>query len=220
MKKQVKKIFLISLEIIILLLLTKLTLKFFNFELNSTISISEFINFGLRDIYVIFDSGEKGLDFMKLLTIISVYVFIELNLITYTAYLSEGFKEIVRYHSKNKFDYVIKILKISQKWIIKSILYWCFTILIAILIFKKVNIINLNDIITLIIFLILNYISNSFIILISKDSVTTVISYISKIYIFIAFLNKEIYIFLVILLFGIVYFNINRKIGEKLWKLQ
>ena len=66
-------------------------------------------------------------------------------------------KEIVKYHSKNKLEYIKNLIIISQKAILVSLLYWIYGLLICIFIFNKVFINNINDIFILIGFILLNY---------------------------------------------------------------
>ena len=159
------------------------------------------------------------MNFVRILTIISMYLVVEINIINYSCYLSEGMKEIVRYHSKSKFDYLVKLLKVSQKYILQSICYWIVMLLFAIFIINKVEVVSINDIIILVWFLFINYVFTSFIILVSNIPLTTIILFVSKLFIYNIFLGKEYYLLILILLILIIYLNITRKIGEKLWKL-
>ena len=94
-------------------------------------------------------------------------------------------------------------------------------ILISFIVFilNKVQIVNFNDIVILIWFLLINYVFTSFIILVSNIPLTTIILFVSKLFIYNIFLGKEYYLLIIIVLILIIYLNITRKIGEKLWKL-
>ena len=188
-------------------------------EEGNKVSLSYFIDNILKSIYFISDNGEKTMNFVRILTIISMYLVVEINIINYSCYLSEGMKEIVRYHSKSKFDYLVKLLKVSQKYILQSICYWIVMLLFAIFIINKVEVVSINDIIILVWFLFINYVFTSFIILVSNIPLTTIILFVSKLFIYNIFLGKEYYLLILILLILIIYLNITRKIGEKLWKL-
>ena len=188
-------------------------------EEGNKVSLSYFIDNILKSIYFISDDGEKAMNFVRILTIISMYLVVEINIINYSCYLSEGMKEIVRYHSKSKFDYLVKVLKISQKYVLKNIIYWMILISFIVFILNKVQIVNFNDIVILVWFLLINYIFTSFIILVSNIPLTTIILFVSKLFIYNIFLGKEYYLIILILLILIIYLNITRKIGEKLWKL-
>ena len=84
---------------------------------------------------------------------------------------------------------------------------------------NKVQIANFNDIVILVWFLVINYVFTSFIILVSNIPLTTIILFVSKLFIYNIFLGKEYYLLIIIALILLVYLNITRKIGEKLWKL-
>lgn len=92
-------------------------------------------------------------------------------------------------------------------------------LLFAIFIINKVEVVSINDIIMIVWFLLINYIFTSFIILISNIPLTTIILFVSKLFIYNIFLGKEYYLLIIIVLILIIYLNITRKIGEKLWKL-
>ena len=188
-------------------------------EEGNKVSISYFIDNILKSIYFISDNGEKTMNFVRILTIISMYLVVEINIINYSCYLSEGMKEIVRYHSKSKFDYLVKVLKISQKYVLKNIIYWMILISFIVFILNKVQIANFNDIVILVWFLVINYVFTSFIILVSNIPLTIIILFVSKLFIYNIFLGKEYYLLMIMGLILIIYLNITRKIGEKLWKL-
>ena len=114
-------------------------------------------------------------------------------------------KEIVRYHSKSKFDYLVKVLKISQKYVLKNIIYWIILISFIVFILNKVQIANFNDIVILVWFLVINYVFTSFIILVSNIPLTTIILFVSKLFIYNIFLGKEYYLLILILLILIIY---------------
>lgn len=92
-------------------------------------------------------------------------------------------------------------------------------LLFAIFVINKVEVVSINDIIMLIWFLVINYVFTSFIILVSNIPLTTIILFVSKLFIYNIFLGKEYYLLIIIALILLVYLNITRKIGEKLWKL-
>ena len=93
-------------------------------------------------------------------------------------------------------------------------------LLFAICIINKVEVVSVNDIIILVWFLVINYIFTSFIILVSNIPLTTIILFVSKLFIYNIFLGKEYYLLMIMGLILLIYLNINREIGEKLWRLE
>ena len=219
MTRNIKKNIIFILNLLIICLFANIVIRIMGLEEGNKVSISYFIDNILKSIYFISDDGEKAMNFVRILTIISMYLVIEINIINYSCYLSEGMKEIVKYHSKSKFDYLVKVLKISQKYILQSICCWIVMLLFAIFIINKVEVVSINDIIMLVWFLFINYVFTSFIILVSNIPLTTIILFVSKLFIYNIFLGKEYYLLIIIVLILLVYLNITRKIGEKLWKL-
>ena len=219
MTRNIKKNIIFISNLLIICLFANIVIRIMGLEEGNKVSISYFIDNILKSIYFISDNGEKTMNFVRILTIISMYLVVEINIINYSCYLSEGMKEIVRYHSKSKFDYLVKVLKVSQKNILKSICCWIVMLLFAIFIINKVEVVSINDIIMIVWFLLINYIFTSFIILISNIPLTTIILFVSKLFIYNIFLGKEYYLLIIIALILIIYLNITRKIGEKLWKL-
>ena len=219
MTRNIKKNIILILNLLIICLFANIVIRTIGLEEGNKVSLSYFIDNILKSIYFISDNGEKTMNFVRILTIISMYLVVEINIINYSCYLSEGMKEIVRYHSKSKFDYLVKVLKISQKYVLKNIIYWMILISFIVFILNKVQIANFNDIVILVWFLVINYVFTSFIILVSNIPLTTIILFVSKLFIYNIFLGKEYYLLIIILLILIIYLNITRKIGEKLWKL-
>ena len=219
MTRNIKKNIILILNLLIICLFANIVIRTIGLEEGNKVSLSYFIDNILKSIYFISDDGEKAMNFVRILTIISMYLVVEINIINYSCYLSEGMKEIVRYHSKSKFDYLVKVLKISQKYVLKNIIYWIISISFIVFVLNKVQIVNFDDIVILVWFLLINYIFTSFIILVSNIPLTTIILFVSKLFIYNIFLGKEYYLLIIIALILLVYLNITRKIGEKLWKL-
>ena len=219
MTRNIKKNIILIFNLLIICLFANIVIRIMGLEEGNKVSLSYFIDNILKSIYFISDDGEKAMNFVRILTIISMYLVVEINIINYTCYLSDGMKEIVRYHSKSKFDYLVKVLKISQKYILQSICCWIVMLLFAIFIINKVEVVSINDIIMIVWFLLINYVFTSFIILVSNIPLTTIILFVSKLFIYNIFLGKEYYLLIIIALILLVYLNITRKIGEKLWKL-
>ncbi len=219
MTRNIKKNIILILNLLIICLFANIVTRIMGLEEGNKVSLSYFIDNILKSIYFISDDGEKAMNFVRILTIISMYLVVEINIINYSCYLSEGMKEIVRYHSKSKFDYLVKVLKISQKYVLKNIIYWMILISFIVFILNKVQIANFNDIFIFVWFLVINYVFTSFIILVSNIPLTTIILFVSKLFIYNIFLGKEYYLLIIIALILLVYLNITRKIGEKLWKL-
>ena len=218
MKKQIIKIFLICLNIYLIYFITNIVIYTFGIEKENKINVSYFIT-NIKTLGMILEDGEIQINLIKIIGVISMYLVVEINVINYICYLSEGMKEIVRYHSKSKLDYLVKVLKISQKYILQSICCWIIMLLFAIFVINKVEVVSINDIIMIVWFLLINYVFTSFIILVSNIPLTTIILFVSKLFIYNIFLGKEYYLLILILLILIIYLNITRKIGEKLWKL-
>ena len=218
MKKQIIKIFLICLNIYLIYFITNIVIYTFGIEKENKINVSYFIT-NIKTLGMILEDGEIQINLIKIIGVISMYLVVEINVINYICYLSEGMKEIVRYHSKSKLDYLVKVLKISQKYILQSICCWIIMLLFAIFVINKVEVVSINDIIMLVWFLFINYVFTSFIILVSNIPLTTIILFVSKLFIYNIFLGKEYYLLIIIALILIIYLNITRKIGEKLWKL-
>lgn len=218
MKKQIIKVFLICLHIYLIYFITNIVIYTFGIEKENKVNVSYFIN-NIKTLFMILENGEIEINLLKIIGVISMYLVIEINIINYICYLSDGMKEIIRYHSKSKFDYLVKVLKVSQKYILQSICCWIVMLLFAIFIINKVEVVSINDIIMIVWFVLINYIFTSFIILVSDIPLTTIILFVSKLFIYNIFLGKEYYLLILILLILIIYLNITRKIGEKLWKL-
>ena len=219
MTRNIKKNIIFILNLLIICLFANIVIRIMGLEEGNKVSLSYFIDNILKSIYFISDDGEKAMNFVRILTIISMYLVIEINIINYSCYLSEGMKEIVRYHSKSKFDYLVKVLKISQKYVLKNIIYWIILISFIVFILNKVQIVNFNDIVIFVWFLVINYVFTAFIILVSNIPLTTIILFVYKLFIYNIFLGKEYYLLIIIALILLMYLNITRKIGEKLWKL-
>ena len=219
MKKNLIKIFLICLNIYLIYFITNIVIYTFGIEKGSKVNVSYFIT-NIKTLFMILENGETEINLIKIIAVLSMYLVVEINVINYICYLSEGMKEIVRYHSKSKFDYLVKVLKVSQKYILQSICCWIIMLLFAICIINKVEVVSVNDIIILVWFLVINYIFTSFIILVSNIPLTTIILFVSKLFIYNIFLGKEYYLLMIMGLILLIYLNINREIGEKLWKLE
>lgn len=220
MTRNIKKNIILILNLLIICLFANIVIRIMGLEEGNKVSLSYFIDNILKSIYFISDDGEKTMNFVRILTIISMYLVIEINIINYSCYLSEGMKEIVRYHSKSKFDYLVKVLKISQKYILQSVCCWIIMLLFAIFIINKVEVVSVNDITMIVWFLVINYVFTSFIILVSNIPLTTIILFVSKLFIYNIFLGKEYYLIMIMGLILLIYLNINREIGEKLWRLE
>ena len=220
MSRNIKKNIILILNLLIICLFANIVIRTMGLEEGNKVSLSYFIDNILKSIYFISDDGEKAMNFVRILTIISMYLVIEINIINYSCHLSEGMKEIVRYHSKSKFDYLVKVLKISQKYILQNIIYWMILISFIVFILNKVQIANFNDITMIVWFLVINYVFTSFIILVSNIPLTTIILFVSKLFIYNIFLGKEYYLLMIMGLILLIYLNINREIGEKLWRLE
>ena len=219
MTRNIKKNIILILNLLIICLFANIVIRTIGLEEGNKVSLSYFIINNIKTLFMILENGETEINLIKIIGVVSMYLVVEINVINYICYLSEGMKEIVKYHSKSKFDYLVKVLKISQKYVLKNIIYWIILISFIVFILNKVQIANFNDIVILVWFLLINYVFTSFIILVSNIPLTTIILFVSKLFIYNIFLGKEYYLLIIIALILLVYLNITRKIGEKLWKL-
>ena len=193
--KKIRKIIFILFKLCILSLLINSMLLFIS---ESKVTLSDFINQGFKSVYIINNNGENEFIFIKIVTLLAIYLVIDMNLIYHVSYLSSGMKEIVKYHSKNKLEYIKNLIIISQKAIFIN---------------------NINDIFILIGFILLNYFVAIFIVIFGYNSLIVILMFVSKYFIFSVFLGKEdilIYI-MIIVIFG--YFLNNRKVRNILWRL-
>ncbi len=214
--KKIRKIIFILFKLCILSLLINSMLLFIS---ESKVPLSDFINQGFKSVYIINNNGENEFIFIKIVTLLAIYLVMDMNLIYHVSYLSSGMKEIVKYHSKNKLEYIKNLIIISQKAILVSLLYWIYGLLICIFIFNKVFINNINDIFILIGFILLNYFVAIFIVIFGYNSLIVILMFVSKYFIFSVFLGKEdilIYIMIIVIL---GYFLNNRKVRNILWRL-
>ena len=198
--KKIRKIIFILFKLCILSLLINSMLLFIS---ESKVPLSDFINQGFKSVYIINNNGENEFIFIKIVTLLAIYLVMDMNLIYHVSYLSSGMKEIVKYHSKNKLEYIKHLIIISQKAILVSLLYWIYGLLIFILIG----------------FILLNYFVAIFIVIFGYNSLIVILMFVSKYFIFSVFLGKEdilIYI-MIIVIFG--YFLNNRKVRNILWRL-
>ena len=140
MKKNLIKIFLICLNIYLIYFITNIVIYTFGIEKGSKVNVSYFIT-NIKTLFMILENGETEINLIKIIAVLSMYLVVEINVINYICYLSEGMKEIVRYHSKSKFDYLVKVLKVSQKYILQSICCWIIMLLFAICIINKVEVV-------------------------------------------------------------------------------
>lgn len=209
-----KKIFVfISITIIIFILLKGLSDMTFIPE-NKKIILKEYTKQNFQSIFIKEQDGKKALNFMKVLQVFAIYVLIELRLIFYSAEITEGFKDIIKYYSKNKKEYLLKTIKVSKKKVIKTSIYWIMVILILYLGFHYIISISKIDLLYYLMFITFNTFFSFFIILISNNSLNTIILYILKPIIYTLFNGKEIYLILFMLIILIIPFFIKGEIGE------
>lgn len=220
MIKKYKNTIIFIMRIVIILSLVNLLLEYIQINSEEKIKISEYFNLGLRSVYTKLSDNEKNINFIKIITILSIYLSIEFNLIKYIANLSESMKEIVKYHSKSKINYISNLIKISNMELLKNNIIWLISIWF--LSFQKMRIsqLTLYDAKIILQFLLINYIMNLILILISNTSLLANILYISKIFILIIFLGREMNLILLILIILIILLFDIEKLGEKIWKLK
>lgn len=98
--KIVKKIFYSIFRIILIYLLLNMLFNILIHQENMKMNMSEFINYGFNSIYAFDMFGNHRLDFIKFLIILSLFILVEFDLIVFISDCSQGFKEIIKYHSK------------------------------------------------------------------------------------------------------------------------
>ena len=215
----IKKIIIKIIKITFLILLVSTIIQTLLNDLKSSISISEFIDNILRNFNVVNSDGEKSLDIIKILSVISISIFVELEIIEVSAELTKGMNEIIKYHSKNNFNYIINIIKVMKKYILQNIFFWLIVFITVIFISNKVEIKNIKDILAVIEFLILNNLMIVFILINSKNALITIIMYIIKCFLIVIFIKKEFCILLIIICILLINYLFKIKVENKKWKL-
>lgn len=208
-----KRFFITISRIILIYIMTDILLEPI-IDANSKLTLTQWINRVFKSVYYLNQNGEKIFEFMKFLTSVSLFLLLEFDSIIFVSDLSEGFNEIVKFHSKNKRDYIINLIKISKGWIFRDLIYWILMFIISVFILKRVNITNNFDYLSLISFLTINLLLNTLIMIIAKNSLFTISSYILKHLIYSVFLGYEIFLVTLIAVIIIVYIKSNNKIGE------
>lgn len=212
--KRGKQIFVfISIVFIIFILLKGLNDMTF-IPNSQKISLKEYTKQNFQSIIIKEQDGKKILNFMKILQVFAIYMLIELRLIFYSAELTEYFKEIIKYYSKDKKEYLLKTIKISKNKVIGSSIYWIVSILILYIWFNSIISVTKIDILYYLMFVVFNAMVSLFIILISNNSLNTIILYVLKPVVYTIFNGKEIYLILLMLVMLIIPFFIKREIGE------
>ena len=209
--ESIKKIIMKIIKITFLIFLVSTIIQTLLNDLKSSISISEFIDNILRNFNVVNLDGEKSLDIIKMLSVISIYIFVELEIIEVSAELTKGMNEII--------NYIINIIKVMKKYILQNIFFWLIVFITVIFIYNKVEIKNINDILAVIEFLILNNLMIVFILINSKNALITIIMYIIKCFLIVIFIKKEFCILLIIICILLINYLFKIKVENKKWKL-
>lgn len=213
--ESIKKIIMKIIKITFLIFLVSTIIQTLLNDLKSSISISEFIDNILRNFNVVNLDGEKSLDIIKILSVISIYIFVELEIIEVSAELTKGMNEIIKYHSKNNCNYIINIIKVMKKYILQNIFFWLIVFITVIFIYNKIEIKNINDILAVIEFLILNNLMIVFILINSKNALMTIIMYIIKCFLIVIFIKKEFCILLIIICILLINYLFKIKVENK-----
>lgn len=210
-----KKIMLNVFRLLLVFVLINIVIKLISRD-EAVLSFSYFLDLGFKSIFNVDSYGETILDIMKAINAISLFILLDLESIIYSSNLGEGFKDIIKYHSKSKADYIFKIVKISKFWLLKDIFYWVIALVITAIFFNRVNYPNMTDIINIITFLAVNYFLSLFIIILSRNALFSISMYVFKHFIFSIFFGYEglLVLIIIIIISGIV---MSKKfIGENL----
>lgn len=210
-----KKIMLNVFRLLLVFALINIVIKLISRD-EVVLSFSYFLDLGFKSIFNVDSYGETILDIMKAINAISLFILLDLESIIYSSNLGEGFKDIIKYHSKSKADYIFKIVKISKFWLLKDIFYWVIAFVITAIFFNRVNYPNMTDIINIITFLAVNYFLSLFIIILSRNALFSISMYVFKHFIFSIFFGYEglLVLIIIIIISGIV---MSKKfIGENL----
>ena len=89
MKKQIIKVFLICLHIYLIYFITNIVIYTFGIEKENKVNVSYFIN-NIKTLFMILENGEIEINLLKIIGVISMYLVVEMNIINYTCYLTEG----------------------------------------------------------------------------------------------------------------------------------
>ena len=89
MTRNIKKNIIFILNLLIICLFANIVIRIMGLEEGNKVSISYFIDNILKSIYFISDDGEKAMNFVRILTIISMYLVIEILLIILAIYQKE-----------------------------------------------------------------------------------------------------------------------------------
>lgn len=203
--KLIKKCLINVLIIFLLYILTDFLMSYLQVRNGSSFNISKWIDLCLKSIHIHTEDGRKFFEFPKLLATISIYLIVELEIILNIANYSLGFKEIIKYHSKNKLDYLKNIIKVISKinWLYN--LKWLLVFIVPVVIDGKYSF-SLFDLTYILIFLVINFIFNNFIALISDNPLTVILFFTSKHLLYSMFRGYEmIFLGLLILIIFIFY---------------
>ncbi|MBW9211960.1 MULTISPECIES: hypothetical protein [Terrabacteria group] len=205
--KVLKSITLIIFKILIVYLLVD-TLAF-NVQVDSwnNFDMERWLNQAIKSIYVYPQNSEKIFDIIKFLTTISIYFIVEMDSIINISNLTLGFKEVIKYHSVSKLDYIKKVIKIlfSLNWC--DLLYWGAVFLIPIYSFGK-GVLDTSAILSVLSFIVINYLFNNFIALLSKNPLICIILFIIKHLVYSLFIGYEYILIVLIIVIIVITFNI------------
>ena len=81
MTRNIKKNIIFILNLLIICLFANIVIRIMGLEEGNKVSISYFIDNILKSIYFISENGEKSMNFVRILTIISMYLVVEINII-------------------------------------------------------------------------------------------------------------------------------------------
>lgn len=206
MKFNIKNIIVFLLKVLSVVILLNNLISFTDFYKN--ISSVKYFNESFKTVFIFQNSKDRIFSFSKLLSLLSIYLLLDLEIIMHSSYLASYFFKIILFNSKNKANFFRNKLIISKNIIIKNNLNWVSCIIIWFVLFNiKKGIMNISIFLFLeiILFLIINNFINILVILYSKHPTYSIVILISKIFIYAVAYNR-IYIIFIILLISLFLF--------------
>lgn len=109
----------------------------------------------------------------------------------------------------------MKLFLLFKIYILNILIYWIILFAFSVLLINKVAFYNFNDVINLIVFIFINVFLSYVFTIYSKNSLTAILLFVSKIFIFNIFFGNIIILGLVLVLLIFVYLFVGR-IGESI----
>lgn len=199
--KKTLSILLRSIAAILLMIIMKDRLKF----IIDNLDFNYFFETGIKSIYILINN-EKILDFIQVLFVISIFLIAFYSSLIFSLELIQGYNDIIKYRSKSKKSYIINLIKVFSINFLNDFIVWIISLLFIIFTFSYKDIYNF--IITITIFLIVNYLVFMIITLYSKIQAITFVCYIFS-FLIQTYLFKNLIITFTILLFALIIKFIN-----------